>query len=124
MALPEYVAAASLFRVGWNMNSFVESTLSCLFLSRLKKGLNHSDLEHLECYFRAESACRETSKQPGRKGGNERGLQLDVILIIVVTLYFFLAQNRRGGKSVISALHSQFSREGRGCGSLKVKGMC
>lgn len=50
--LPEYVATASLFRAGWNMNSSAELTFRWLFLPRLKKGLNHTDPEHLECYFR------------------------------------------------------------------------
>jgi len=106
------------------MNSFVESTFSCVFLSRLKKGLNHSDLEHLGCYFRTWSDCRETLKQPGRKGSKERGLRLNVILIIVITLYIFLSQNRRGGKCLISDLHTLFSRESRGCDPLKVNGRC
>lgn len=106
------------------MNSFVESTFSCLFLSRLKRGLNHSDLEHLGCYFRTWSPCREPSKQPGRKGSNERGLQLDVILITMITLYSFLAQNRRGGKCLVSALHTLFSHESGGCDPLKGNGIC
>lgn len=69
--LTRVCGAASPFCVGWSRSSFVESTFSCLFLSVLK---NHSDPEHLECCF---SSGREALKQPGRKGGNERGLQLD-----------------------------------------------
>lgn len=43
--------AASPFCVGWSRSRSVESTFSCLFLSRLKKGLNYSDPGHLECCF-------------------------------------------------------------------------